>query len=349
MRYLATLVFSLPLAAQICIPLSSCGGGGGGGGASATYQLTDFVVTKSGNTLVGSAGCTASTPCNLPIGGGISFTAGWTSGAPTGAGTIKIFAKSDGSYALGLPASGLTLASCTGCTATVGITQVPADGSAWYIYDWVVSGSAYAATGTDRRLFAAGPFRTNTQGAGITIAQTLADVSYSSSGGGYTPQFRPISSDHFPGSGCQLGTGWTTNFTQLINRPGTYTAGVDNCTVAFNAAGGLASYDMWWDGTTVLTPAIRWTEVSGTLAAVQFSINVACVASFGGSPSFSTVVSGTGTPSALFAKTLTSVSAPLNMGTCSGAQVITVQVLKVAAGSGGTVYTGNVDVLGMVI
>lgn len=327
------------------------GGSGGGGGATATYQLTDLGVVRTSSTVLTiGGGCAPTTPCNVKFGDGVfSITAPATVTITSGNGTTLIWIDPAGpTIKAGIPASGMAV-TCSACTSLTG-TVFPANTIP--IYTWTATSSAWDVTGGTSKRAYIGAGKVVTPGTGCSsFGETPTAVTINcagTGGGGYTPQYRPMSSDHPPGSGCQLGTGWTTNFTQLIRRPGTYTAGVDSCTVPFNAAGGLASFDMWWDGTTALTPLIRWTEVSGTLAAVQFSVNVACPTLFGTS-SFSTVVSGTGTPSALFAKTLTTVSAPLNMGSCSGAQIITIQVLKVAAGSGGTVYTGDVDVLGMVI
>lgn len=150
-----TLTLLLLSASMLRAQCAGCSSVGGGGGASATYQLTDGLVTLSGNTLTVGAGCAVSTPCNIPLGGGQALTTSATVASPVGNGTALIYVTNTGTYEVGLPASGLTV-TCTGCTPRVGTTAQPLD--TLLLYTWTAASSAWNASGgTNRRIFWSAP------------------------------------------------------------------------------------------------------------------------------------------------------------------------------------------------
>lgn len=317
-------------------------GGGGGGGASATYQLTDFKVNIVGNTLVGSAGCGVSTPCIAPLANGVTFTTGETVGAPTGSGTAYIYATSVGGYTAGLPASGLTAASCTGCTATTGITAFPDGGTAWPIATCTAVSGTWTAC-VDKRLFTARPQKQFV--CGSVFAEDATTVTLPCTGGTTTQQtsYRPCGA--LSGTGTSVADGVSVGATL----PGS--GGVAPCTAMMSSAGGgyvIFFHELPATWTGAVTASIRWHQGSGGAGNVQWNIDSYCgnAANALGTPSYTTVSATSAIPAS--DKIQVTAITPSITG-CTAPSTMFLKVYNTAYLTGGTTYASNVDLVALTV
>lgn len=119
-------------------------GGGGGGGSTGTPNLLSSTV--SGPNLTIGSSCSASSPCNVRVGGTVfAFTAGATANLTAGTGTAYVYISPSGNLTVG---HNLTLTCTSGCSAVSGIVQFPA--GAIPLSSWTASSGTWGS-GADVR------------------------------------------------------------------------------------------------------------------------------------------------------------------------------------------------------
>lgn len=316
-----------------------------GNGVPATYQFTDLAITPTSSTVqtIG-AGCASSTPCGTKFGQWVNSCA---STLVSGTGSAIWYMDNAPSIKVAQPASGMSVTMTgSGCSVVTG-TTVPAGA----IHLWTTtatSGSWDTLTrAMDKRVFLQGPDPQVIPGTGCTsfgVSGSTTTINCPGTGGGgsYLPQFKAVASYNQASVGCWQADGWVVH--DAMTTVGSFAD--DSCGVSMASTGGSAVYFMQWDGTTALSAVIRWVEIAGTAAAVQWNVSAACPTSTSAS-TFSTPNSTTTSATTLNLFYSTTIAVP--MGSCSTAGVISIKVTNTAAGSGGTVYTGTPQLLGMTI
>lgn len=332
-----TLTLLLLSASMLRAQCAGCSSVGGGGGASATYQLTDFKVTLSGNTLTIGAGCAVSTPCRSPLAGGAAITTSATAAAPVGNGTALILLTNTGTYDVGLPASGLTV-TCTGCTPRVGTTSLP--NNTLLLWTWAAVSSVWNSSGTDNRSFLSFPQKQFVPGS--VFAEDATTITIPSGSSSVSSKAIAFCSKDVTGGNYFVSSGISTNASP---------AG-DPCQLIFLNTGssGLSSsylkihYPLpsTWSGT--ITLELIWSQ-GGDNSAGNVQWNLASVCFNVGLAMTSTPTYNTGTP-VVVARPLTAIPASASFTVpvtgCTAGSYLDILIQPSLNTFGGTTYPGSV-------
>ncbi len=122
-----------------------------GSSAQAASQLTDLAASRtSATTLTIGASCSASSPCNVRLGGvTYAFTASTSATISAGTGTAYVYVDSTGNLTVG---HSMTVSCASGCVAAAGISAFPSN--AIPLFTWTATNGAWDASGgVDWRAF----------------------------------------------------------------------------------------------------------------------------------------------------------------------------------------------------
>jgi hypothetical protein len=127
----------------------------GGGGATSASQLLDFGYVKTSNTVATlGTNCASSTPCDYRFGAittQVTASATATISGSSSSDTVYFYISENNSPALTVGYNGTETITCSGCTATSGVTGFPTDGSAIPLYTATITSNVWASTATDDR------------------------------------------------------------------------------------------------------------------------------------------------------------------------------------------------------